>query len=328
MMALRSPLCSSPPPPRRTPFPLPHTHQSTSLVYRTFAQCSKLRRIKCASSSSPKPLDKSAFNYPSDTLDEVEPFRGKSGSVSFHGLTHQMVEESRLESAPFKEGTGSRLWVLGPVAFIASLVLPQFLIANFIDAYFRNEILAEIVASLSSEVAFYAGLAAFLLVTDRVQKPYLQFSAKRWGLITGLKGYLSSAFFTMGFKVIAPIFIVYVTWPALGPPAAVAVAPFLLGCLAQYVFELTLESRGSSSWPVVPIIFEVYRIYQLTKALHFIEKLMFSMKDASVTPKMLEKSGALLSMVVTFQALGVLCLWSLLTFLMRLFPSRPVADRY
>lgn len=66
----------------------------------------------------------------------------------------------------------------------------------------------------------------------------------------------------------------------------------------------------------------------MTKALHFVEKLLFSMKDAAVSPKVLERSGALLSMVVTFQALGVLCLWSLLTFLMRLFPSRPVADRY
>lgn len=239
-----------------------------------------------------------------------------------------MLEESKLESAPFNQGTGSRVWILGPVAFIASLVLPQFLVANFIDTFITNELLAETVGSLTSEAAFYAGLAVYLAVTDRVQKPYLQFSAKRWGLITGLKGYLSSAFFIMGFKVIAPLFILYVTWPYLGPSAAVAVAPFLIGCLAQYVFELTLEARGSSSWPIVPIIFEVYRIYQLTKALHFVDKMVFSMKDLSVTPKVLERSGALLSMVVTFQALGVLCLWSLLTFLMRLFPSRPVADRY
>lgn len=211
---------------------------------------------------------------------------------------------------------------------------------------------------MSSEAAFYVGLAVYLMVTDRVQKPYLQFSAKRWGLITGLKGYLSSAFFIMGFKVMAPLFILYITWPTLGPAAVVAVTPFLIGCLAQFVFELRLEARGSSSWPIVPIIFEVlkysichtlilqaslrdisidvlnlylqqvYRIYQLTKALHFVEKLVFSMKDNSVTPKVLERSGALLSMAVTFQVLGVLCLWSLLTFLMRLFPSRPVADRY
>lgn len=71
----------------------------------------------------------------------VEPFRGKSGSVSFHGLTHQMVEESKLESAPFKEGTGSYLWVLAPVAFISSLVLPQFFLGSAIEAVLKDDVL-------------------------------------------------------------------------------------------------------------------------------------------------------------------------------------------
>lgn len=111
--------------------------------------------------------------------------------------------------------------------------------------------------SLSFEVLFYIGLATFLSVTDYVQRPYLQFSAKRWGLITGLRGYLTSAFFTMGFKVVAPLFAVYVTWPTVGLPALVSVAPFLIGCFAQFIFEKRLDKRGSSSWPLVPIIFEV-----------------------------------------------------------------------
>jgi hypothetical protein len=118
---------------------------------------------------------------------------------------------------------------------------------------------AEIVSLFLSEVMFYIGLATFLCVTEHVQKPYLQFSAKRWSLITGLRGYLTSAFFTMGFKVFAPLFVVYATWPVLGFPALVSVAPFLVGCLVQYAFEKRLESRGSSSWPLVPILFEVYK---------------------------------------------------------------------
>lgn len=111
--------------------------------------------------------------------------------------------------------------------------------------------------SLSSEAVFYVGLATFLLVTDHVQRPYQQFSTKRWGLITGLRGYLTSAFFTSGFKVVAPLVAVYVTWPILGLPALVAVAPFLVGCAAQLAFERVLDKRGSSCWPLVPIIFEV-----------------------------------------------------------------------
>lgn len=117
--------------------------------------------------------------------------------------------------------------------------------------------IAEIVSSLVFEVLFYIGLATFLLVTDHVQRPYLQFSTKRWGLITGLRGYITSSFFAMGFKVVAPLFAVYVTWPVVGLPALVAVAPFLFGCAAQFAFETFLDKRGSSCWPLVPIVFEV-----------------------------------------------------------------------
>ncbi|XP_044475844.1 uncharacterized protein LOC123203524 isoform X2 [Mangifera indica] len=258
----------------------------------------------------------------------VEPFRGKSGSVSFCGLTHQLVEEGKLMSAPFQEDKGSFLWILAPVALILSLILPQFLIGDTIENFLENEILIEFVASLTSESTFYIGLATFLLVTDHVQRPYLQFSPKRWGLITGLRGYLSFAFFTAGFKVVAPLFAVYVTWPVLGLPALVAVFPFLFGCAVQLAFETYLDKRRSSCWPLIPIIFELYRLYQLSKANHFIGRLMLPMKDAPRSPEWLERSGAMFGMVVTFQVLGVLCLWSLLTFLLRLFPSRAVAGHH
>lgn len=72
----------------------------------------------------------------------------------------------------------------------------------------------------------------------------------------------------------------------------------------------------------------MYRLYQLTRATNFIQKLMFSMKDLPTSPKLMEMGGAMVSMVVTFQILGLICLWSLLTFLLRLFPSRPVAENY
>ena len=78
----------------------------------------------------------------------VEPFRGKSGSVSFHGLTHQLVEESKLISAPFQEEKGSFLWVLAPVAFICSLILPQFFFSNAIEAFFKDETLVGILIEL------------------------------------------------------------------------------------------------------------------------------------------------------------------------------------
>ena len=84
-----------------------------------------------------------------------------------------------------------------------------------------------------------------------------------------------------------------------------------------------------STWfDVIESIWQVYRIYQLTKAAHFIEKLMFAMRGLPSSPEVLERSGALFAMIVTFQVLGVVSLWSLTTFLLRLFPSRPVAEKY
>lgn len=61
----------------------------------------------------------------------------------------------------------------------------------------------------------------------------------------------------MGFKVFAPLLAAYVVWPVIGLPAVIAVAPFLLGCAVQYAFEIHLDNRNSSCWPVLPIIFEV-----------------------------------------------------------------------
>ncbi|PKU69730.1 hypothetical protein MA16_Dca022685 [Dendrobium catenatum] len=272
----------------------------------------------------------------------LDPFRGKSGCVSFCGLSHQLVEARNLVSSPFEDGKGSILWIAAPLALISSLLLPQFFINNSIEVFVKNEVLkvllsdcnltvaisTDIVTFFSAEIIFYIGLGIFLSITDHVQRPYIDFSPKQWSLITGLKGYLSSAFFAMGVKVVAPIAAVYVVWPVIALPAAVAVAPFLLGCAVQFAFELHLDKRQSSCWPVLPIIFEVYRLYQLSRGSYFLEKLMFSMKGAQMTPKVIERGNALFSLVVLFQILAVVSLWSLATFLLRLFPSRPVAENY
>ncbi|KAF6155758.1 hypothetical protein GIB67_007405 [Kingdonia uniflora] len=287
----------------------------------SFSSNSRVRAIASANSSS-KP-NGSVYKY-----DRPEPFGGKSASVSFYGVTHQVMEEGKLISAPFNEEKSSFFWVLGPVALISSLVLPQFVLSSVAGVLLSDEIVAEIVVSITSETMFYFGLAAFLLVTDHVQRPYLQFSPKRWGLITGLKGYLTSAYCMMGFKVLAPLIAVFITWEVLGRASMVSVAPFLVGCAVQFVFEKFLNRRNSSSWPLVPIIFEVYRLYQLSKAAHFMERLMYSMRGSAAFPQLFGRSDALVLMLMTFQGLGIICLWSLLTFLLRLFPSRPVAENY
>lgn len=80
-------------------------------------------------------------SVPVNGYNGVEPFRGKSGSVSFYGLTYQSVEEGKLESAPFNEEESSYFWVLAPVAFMSALILPQFFISNIVQAFFDDVIL-------------------------------------------------------------------------------------------------------------------------------------------------------------------------------------------
>ncbi|KAK7352365.1 hypothetical protein VNO80_17785 [Phaseolus coccineus] len=262
------------------------------------------------------------------TFNGEEPFHGKSGSVSFCGLTHQLVEEGKSESAPFEEKGGSFLWALAPTAFIASLILPQFFVDNVVEAFLNDTIFLDTVSLFTHDALFYVGLATFLYVTDRVQRPYLQYSSKRWGLITGLRGYLFSAFLTMGLKIVAPVVLLFATWSAVGMAGVVAVTPFLFGCVVQIAFEKVLDNRGSACWPLVPAIFEVYRLHQLTKAANFAEKLLLSLKGLPPSAELVERTGGLFALLMSFQLLGLVCLWSLMTFLLRLFPSRPVADHY
>ncbi|KAL2894674.1 Regulatory protein ADR1 [Bienertia sinuspersici] len=257
----------------------------------------------------------------------LEPFGGKPGSVSFYGVTHHVVEERKIVASPYEDG-GSVLWVFAPLVLILSLILPPVYLSNFFDSLFKNVILSEIVTTICSEAVFYTGIAIFLSITDYIQRPYLQFSAKRWGLITGLKGHLTSSFFAMGLKVVAPLAVSIGAWPLIGWKAFVAVCPLLLGYLAQYVLENFIDRQGSSCWPIVPIIFEVYRLYQLTRAGSVVESLMFAISRAPPTPELTQKHGALAALSLTFYIVALVCLWSLLTFLMRLFPSRPVAEKY
>ncbi|CAK9170892.1 unnamed protein product [Ilex paraguariensis] len=101
--------------------------------------------IVCASDSNP--AESNSYTQENTSLringgNGVEPFREKLGSISFAGVTHQLVEESKLVSTPSAEGTSSFLWAWAPVALISSLVLPQLFIGAAIDGFFSDEILS------------------------------------------------------------------------------------------------------------------------------------------------------------------------------------------
>ena len=117
---------------------------------KSFEKKSLLRSLKkggivfnsnSSSDANLEPSGRGNSGLPVVRYEGVEPFRGKSGSVSFHGLTHQLVEEGKLVSSPFNEGKGSFFWVLAPVALISSLILPQFFLGGAIEALLKEETL-------------------------------------------------------------------------------------------------------------------------------------------------------------------------------------------
>ncbi|MBA0720634.1 hypothetical protein Golax_008247 [Gossypium laxum] len=150
-------------------------------------------------------------------------------------------------SAAFQEDKGSFLWVLAPIALISSLILPQFFFSSAIEAFFKDDTLVGILfqlylfllyilfTTIENCVLFFLGLGVFLLVTDHVQRPYLQFSAKRWGLITGLRIHIHPK--------------------------------------DQIRLLTTLQ-----------LILQVYRLYQLTRAIQFIQNFTFLDERLSENP--------------------------------------------
>lgn len=100
---------------------------------------------------------------PASSFNGVEPFSGKSGSVSFYGLTYQSVEEGKLVSAPFNEDKGTFLWVLGPVALTLSLIVPQFFLGNAVQAFLNDTVLVGTFPSVFLILFYFILVISFYL---------------------------------------------------------------------------------------------------------------------------------------------------------------------
>ncbi len=113
---------------------------------------------------------------------------------------------------------------------------------------FEANYYADILTSLSFEALFYIGLTTFLVVTECVQRSYVQLSPHRWGLITGLKGYMVSANSKMGLKV----FI----WSDTAWPASPSRSGSFCGglCCSTCIWNISLQT-WIFSLALVPIIF-------------------------------------------------------------------------
>lgn len=164
----------------------------------------------------------------------------------------------------------------------------------------------------------------FLLLIDRLRRPLELVSSER-KIIPPL-GYRISSIAVLALSLIIPMVTMGFVWPWTGPAASATLAPYLVGIVVQFAFEQYARYIDSPSWSVIPIIFQVYRLHQLNRAAQLVTALSLTVRGAEMTAQNLAINGSLSTLLNVLQFLGVICIWSLSSFIMRFFPSATMAE--
>ncbi|XP_042496150.1 uncharacterized protein LOC122075254 isoform X3 [Macadamia integrifolia] len=178
-----------------------------------------------------------------------------------------------------------------------------------------------------TEALFYSGVAVFLLLIDYLRRPCELVPSTSYVKETNHLGHRISSVTVLVLSLIIPMVTMGLVWPWTGPAASATLAPYLVGIVVQFAFEQYAQYRKSPSWPIIPIIFQVYRLHQLNRAAQLVTALSFTVRGAETTPHNLSISSSLGTLLNVLQFLGVICIWSLSSFLMRSIPSATVHEQ-
>ncbi|KAL2936122.1 hypothetical protein RDABS01_019240 [Bienertia sinuspersici] len=215
---------------------------------------------------------------------------GRPGFVSFYSLQH--ARETVDPSPSVMKNQNSLLWFV------------DFLILFF------------------TEALFYCGVAIFLLLIHSLWNPAKKVpGASNYGKLTAQMGHRISSVAILVLSLIVPMVTMGFVWPWTGPAASAALAPYLVGIVVQFAFEQYAKYIKSPSWPVIPVVFQVYRLHQLNRAAQLVTALSFTVRGAEMTAHNLAINNSLSTLLSVLQVLGLICIWSLSSFLMRFFPS-------
>ncbi|KAL3352229.1 hypothetical protein AABB24_020341 [Solanum stoloniferum] len=138
--------------------------------------------------------------------------------------------------------------------------------------------------------------------------------------------YRISSISVLALSLIIPMVTMGLVWPWTGPAASATLAPYLVGIVVQFAFEQYARYIDSPSWSVIPIVFQVYRLHQLNRAAQLVTALSLTVRGAEMTAQNLAINGSLSALLNVLQFLGVICIWSLSSFIMRFFPSATMAE--
>ncbi|XP_073126726.1 uncharacterized protein [Henckelia pumila] len=259
------------------------------------------------------------------SYNHIERTGGKPGFISFYGQTKRNEEES-IVSIP---GTNQNdlLWFVGPTVLVASFVFPSLYLRRILTTIFEDSLLTDFLILFFTEALFYCGVAGFLLLVDLLRRPLEPvFSSADRNLAPHLGNRIASVA-VLVLSLTIPMVTMGFVWPWTGPAASATLAPYLVGIIVQFAFEQYAKYVNSPSWPAIPIIFQVYRLHQLNRAAQLVTALSFTVRGAEMTSHNVAINGSLSTLLNVLQFLGIICIWSLSSFIIRYFPSPATYDR-
>ncbi|XP_021292547.1 uncharacterized protein LOC110422858 [Herrania umbratica] len=288
-----------------------------NLPFATFKEQSQYIEIKPDDSEQlsdhPGPEDISPAGFSSISFEGTE---GKPGFISFYNRPYKRDDEV---IPTVQRNESSLLWFIGPAVLVASFIFPSLYLRRILSTIFEDSLLTDFLILFFTEALFYCGVAIFLLLIDHQRRHIGPDSAAE--TLAPHLGQRISSVATLALSLIIPMVTMGLVWPWTGPAASATLAPYLVGIVVQFAFEQYARYLKSPSWPVIPIIFQVYRLHQLNRAAQLVTALSFTVRGAEMTTHNLAINNSLGTLLNVLQCLGVICIWSLSSFLMRFYHS-------
>lgn len=254
------------------------------------------------------------------SYEQSEGSGGKPGFVSFYSLQH--ARGNVVPSPSMMKNQNSLLWFAGPAVLVASFILPSLYLRRIISLIFEDSLLTDFLILFFTEALFYCGVAVFLLLIHCLWSPTKKVPAtSSRGKLTTQMGHRISSVAILILSLIIPMVTMGFVWPWTGPAASAALAPYLVGIVVEFAFGQYAKYMKSPSWPVIPVVFQVYRLHQLNRAAQLVTALSFTVRGVEMTAHNLAIHNSLGTLLSVLQILGLICIWSLSSFLTRIFPS-------
>ncbi|KAJ1418307.1 putative transmembrane protein [Sesbania bispinosa] len=245
---------------------------------------------------------------------------GKPGLISFYNRPYRRYSETLLSNS--ERSQNSILWFLGPTVLVASFIFPSLYLRKLLSIIFEDSLLTDFLILFFTEAIFYCGVAAFLFLLDHLWRPIQPNTApSNSNTLPPQLGQRISSVATLMLSLVIPMVTMGLVWPWTGPAASATLAPYLVGIVVQFAFEQYARYRKSPSWSAIPLIFQVYRLHQLNRAAQLVTALSFTVRGAEMTSHNMAINSSLGTLLNVLQFLGVICIWSLSSFLMRFIPS-------